>query len=692
MQAPDGVRAQTDVPVIELSNLHITAETAEGTLRILNGVDLDVWAGEAVGLVGESGTGKSMTASALMGLLPTGTVLTEGEVRFHGKAIAQSEQGAFRALRGLHLGMIFQDPTSSLNPLHRIGPQVSEALGLHTGMGARPRARKAVELLHAVGIPDAEKRARDYPHQFSGGMRQRVAGAAAISCDPEVLIADEPTTALDVTVQAEYLDLLERIHQERGSALLFITHDLAVVRRLCDRIAVMYAGRIVESGSTEEIFRSPKHPYTQGLLRCLPEEMIASHRLTPIPGQPPDPLKEWHGCPFAPRCPAHADVCDRGVPALRPVGAARHEVACVRAADLGSENVWVRSEPSGDGSPAVAKAAEPRKAEEKGPTISFDNVVKDFTGRRAVEDVSFTVERGRIVGIVGETGSGKTTCARLALRLMAPTSGRITFRGTDLWKLSGERRKLYRQSVQAVFQDPFGSFNPRIRIFNTVAEPLRELTTLSGTALADRVTECLEMVGLDPGRIASAYPHQLSGGQKQRVAIARAMAPNPDCIILDECLSALDLSIRAQIMTLLLTMQEKTGVGYLLISHDLSVVQYMCDEVIVLYRGRVMEQGPVETVYRDRLHPYTQRLLKDALLEPVAREGQAGQSPEPAPAALSGAAGGSVDRQGCLFRGRCPHVMSRCHTERPALRVLPSGEAVACHLTDSIREPEGVAL
>jgi peptide/nickel transport system ATP-binding protein len=687
-EAQVAAEPEAGLPVAQLSGLYVTVPTAEGTMHVLNGVELTVSAGEAVGLVGESGSGKSMTAFALLGLLPTGAVVSAGDVRIHGTPIAQSEQSRFRRLRGSHLGIIFQDPTSSLNPVHRIGRQVSEPIALHTQMGRQERSQKAVELLTAVGIPDAAKRARDYPHQFSGGMRQRVAGAAAISCDPELLIADEPTTALDVTVQAEYLELLEHIHVERESALLFISHDLAVVRRLCDRIAVMYAGRIVETGTTEELFRSPRHPYTQGLLRCLPEEIASSERLTPIPGQPPDPRREWHGCPFAARCPAHAEACDQGVPALTPVGDGQQQVACVRASSLGPENVWVQAEglTARIGSLAMATAAaEPEADEEAVATLAFEHVVKDFRTRRAVRDVSFAVRKGRSLGIVGETGSGKTTCARLALHLMSPTAGKILFRGRDVSGLSSGQRRVYRQSIQAVFQDPFSSFNPRLRIFDTVAEPLRELTTLGRDAIANRVSECLDMVGLDPVRLTAAYPHQLSGGQRQRVAIARAMTPGPDCIVLDEPLSALDVSIRAQVMNLLLSMQAETGVGYLFIAHDLAAVRYLCDHVVVMYRGQVMEQGPVEVVYRDKAHPYTQRLLQDALLKPAARRGQHGSTVGAGATLTRSSAGGytePADDQGCPFRGRCPLVESRCHTERPLLRALPSGETVACHLVN----------
>jgi len=611
--------AHSTDPLLVLEDLRLSIDTPRGKLSILNGVSLSLQRGRALGLVGESGSGKSMTTNAILGLLPRGAHVDSGRVAFAGQDMVRLDENAKRRLRGDRIGTILQDPTASLNPAIRIGAQVGEPLRIHRSASSAEATAAAVELIGRVGISDPRQRVRQYPHEFSGGMRQRVVGAAAISCSPELLIADEPTTALDVTVQARYLELLADMQRDLGAGLLFVSHDLGVVSRICDDVAVMYAGRVVEIAATRTLFESARHPYTMGLISCLPSITEVGQRLTPIPGNPPDPADPPPGCPFAPRCPAAIDRCRAEVPALTAVSDG-HSVACHRAGEaFAVEHLWPTA--TVDSAVTVTGAA----GEDRVPTLALRGVTKRFVTKRnllggvresfeAVRGVDLEVYPGESVSIVGESGSGKTTCIRMALGLEQPSTGEVLFRGDDMARAGRATMRAFRRGVQAVFQDPFSSLNPRMSIARAVAEPMVELSEgMSRADITRRVEEVLDLVGLEPRRVMDVFPHQLSGGQRQRVAIARALSTRPDCLVLDEPVSALDVSIRVQILNLLRDVQKETGVGILSISHDLGAVKYMSDRVIVMQKGVFVEQGTAEEIYQRPQHAYTRQLLADAV-------------------------------------------------------------------------------
>jgi peptide/nickel transport system ATP-binding protein len=589
--------------------------------------------------------------------------------------------GDLRQVRGRRIGTILQDPLASLNPVHRIARQVAEPLRVHGLMPRGQATARAVEMLGHVGIADPGRRAHDYPHQFSGGMRQRIVGAAAVICSPELLIADEPTTALDVTAQAAYLDLLERLQEETHAGMLFITHDLNVVRRLADRVVVMYGGRIMEAASRDEIFSASRHPYTMGLLNSLPTTATARGELLSIQGSPPDPAALPPGCPFAPRCPAHRSACDESPPSLMAVDPG-HQVACIRAGELlDRSTLWPATRSRAVAATSVSQTASSNGSHplDSRPALALDDVVMDYGsgGRvvRALDQVSLRVGGGASLAIVGESGSGKTTSARLLLGLEKPTAGRATFHGKDILALSRGDQKRYRRAVQAVFQDPFSSLNPRMTIEHIVAEPLRELAE-EGHSQRDRkqrVDAALHDVGLDPTTLAATYPHQLSGGQRQRVAIARAMVVNPGFLILDEPVSSLDVSVRAQVMNLLRDIKAEHGTSFVTISHDLPSVRYLSSEIVVMYRGRVVEVSDTDALFAEPRHPYTRQLLHDALLDEPGRRRKVEQNPATAEEVLQARA------KGCSYFETCPIRMSVCASVKPELVQGRDGRSVACH-------------
>jgi peptide/nickel transport system ATP-binding protein len=532
-----------------------------------------------------------------------------------------------------------------------------------------------------VRISDPERRVHAYPHQMSGGIRQRVAGAIAISCQPSLLIADEPTTSLDVTIQAQYLRLLKEIQRETNLALVFVTHDLGIVAKLCDRVAVMYAGRIVELGRTRDIFNHPRHPYAIGLLNCLPTLRRGREPLTAIEGQPPDLANVPPGCSFAPRCPLAEPRCQQTPPPLEAIDA-DHRVACLRAAETATVRPRAASIASAPtGAPVAAESTADVILEARQLTkhfaLSRGAILSRAVGTvKAVDGVDFILRRGETLGLVGESGCGKTTTARLVLSLERPTSGGVLFRGRDIHTLDRHQRGGYRRAVQAVFQDPYSSLNPRLTIRTTVSEPLTQTEPgLSRAEVGERVAAVLTRVGLRP-RVADDYPHELSGGQRQRVAIARALTTNPECILLDEAVSALDVSIRAQVMNLLRNIQDRLGVSYLFIAHDLAVVKYVSTRIGVMYLGKLVETAAADELYANPLHPYTQVLLNNALpshpddvREEVILRGEV-------PSAIN-------PPSGCRFHPRCPQALPVCSEIEPALQARASGHQVACHLYGS---------
>jgi peptide/nickel transport system ATP-binding protein len=668
--------------LLAVENLAVTFRTGAGPLRAVRGVSFTVERGESLAIVGESGCGKSATALSMLRLVPPPGEVTGG-VKLEGTDLLTLSEDEMRAVRGRRIAMVFQDPMSSLNPVRTVGIQMEGMLRVHLGMGRAAARRRAVELLASVGIPGPERQLRSYPHQLSGGMRQRVMIAIALSCDPEILIADEPTTALDVSIQAQILELLRTVTEARGMSLVMISHDLSVVAGLADRVAVMYAGQIVEEGPTERIFAHPRHPYTRGLLECIPRlDRPRTPRLRAIEGGLPDLHRVPEGCPFADRCALVMDRCRTDAPALEEK-APGQRAAC-----------W--AEVPAPASPAAAAAnghtPAPDAAAEALVRVEDLHVHFRLGGSlpwrprptlRAVDGVTFDVPRGGTLSLVGESGCGKTTTGRALLRLAPVTSGRLLFEGRDLVPLPEEAVRRLRPRLQMIFQDPYGSLDPRMTVGRAVAEPLQVHRGDRGEGVRARVRELLDMVGLPAGS-AQRYPHELSGGQRQRVGVARALALNPSLIVADEPTSALDVSVRAQILNLLRDLQEEHGLTYVFISHDLSVVRHMSERVAVMYLGKVVELAPRDALYADPRHPYTRGLLATVPAPDPARErgrrraAIQGDVPNPA-----------QPPAGCRFNTRCPLAFDRCFAEEPPLAPVGHGHHAACFLADEVARIAG---
>ena len=598
--------------LLEVRGLTVTFPTDEERVAAVRGLDYHVDAGEVVALVGESGAGKSAGAMAVIGLLPEYAEVS-GSVRLHGDELLGLPDKQMSRIRGNRIGTVFQDPMSALTPVYPVGDQIAEAISIHQReLGDRAARARAVELLELVGIAQPEQRARAFPHELSGGERQRVVIAIAIANDPDLLICDEPTTALDVTVQAQILDVLRTARDVTGAGVLIITHDLGVVAQFADRALVMYAGRAVETAPVDELYRDRRMPYTAGLLGSAPSlDAAQGTRLVPIPGAPPSMVSLPPGCPFAPRCPLAVDDCRAEEPALVEVGP-DHRVACIR-----SDEVTGRSAADIYGVPSAPAQTAPTSGSEV--VVRVENLVKTYTltkgavlrrriGEvRAVDGVSFELRQGRTLGIVGESGSGKSTTLHQILELTTPQDGTIEVLGADVADLDRRSRRALRGDLQVVFQDPVASLDPRLPVFDVLAEPLRA-NGFDKAATNDRVAELLTTVGLRH-QDASRYPAEFSGGQKQRIGIARALALQPKILALDEPVSALDVSIQAGIINLLLDLQDRFGLAYLFVSHDLSVVRHLAHDVAVMNRGVIVEQGEAAQVFEHPRDDYTRRLL-----------------------------------------------------------------------------------
>jgi peptide/nickel transport system ATP-binding protein len=722
------------VPLLEVSDLRISIPTESGLIEAVRGVTFSLDARDTLGVVGESGSGKTMLALAAMGLLPESAKVS-GSIRLNGRELLDCTQAEWRSIRGARISMVFQDPMTALNPMYTAGWQVAECLRLHQRMSRSAAWRRAVDLLGEVGLPQPAQLAGRYPHELSGGMRQRVVIAMAIANSPQLIIADEPTTALDVTVQALILETLRTIREQTGAALILISHDLGVIAEVAEQMLVMYAGKVAEIGSAREVFDDPRVPYTSGLLASLPPMGRRTERLAAIPGIPPTGMGYGPGCAFAPRCPLAAEQCAADPPLL-PV-AAGHLAACHfagHAAPAGEpragliRRAW---QPDGEqaanghgvllavggqpppaggqpppagGQPPPADAADPaapapaaRPGEPPagaapapgGVVLTVRDLIKEFRVRgtrirshatvHAVSGISLDLRSGRCLGLVGESGCGKSTVARLLMRLEPPTSGSIKLNGTELTGLNDAAMRPLRRDLQMVFQDPYSSLNPRLSVGEIVGEPL--IVHKIGDRAA-RVRELLVNVGLDPDS-AVRFPGEFSGGQRQRIGIARALALRPHVMILDEPVSALDVSIQASILNLLRDLQREQGLAYLFISHDLAVMRQVADEIAVMHLGVIVEEGPADAVCEQPAHPYTAALLSAV---PV---------PDPAGAharqriLLRGELPSAISPpSGCRFRTRCWKADERCAEQEPPLLQIAGSHRVACHYPETPPAPK----
>jgi peptide/nickel transport system ATP-binding protein len=665
----------TGSAVLEISDLVVEFPTEHGVITAVDRVSLTVEPGQRIGVVGESGSGKSTLALAILGLIEPPGRISQGEMRCGNVDLRRAGEGELRKVRGGTIAMIFQDALGSLNPVMTVAAQLREAILEHQSVTKREADARAIELLREVGVPAPESRVSQYPHEFSGGMRQRVMIAMALACDPAVLIADEPTTALDVTTQASVVDLLARLSDERQMAVIFITHDLGIVAGFAREVLVMYAGAPVEYGSVDEVFASPGHPYTQALMDAVPAASeTRSARLRTIPGSLPPAGTLLPGCRFEPRC-----TLGLGRPrclAERP--AFDIENPALRAACHFTDEARARARSAlPEAAPSAAHAA-------RGELLQVQDLRKTYVGQgsllrrarrlRAVDGISFEIERGESFGLVGESGSGKSTVARLVLGLLASDDGAIRFDGANM---SMKNTRDRRGRMQMVFQDPGDSLNPRMRVEDIVAEPLLLLGRGRGSAQAGRVSELLELVGLDPDH-RRRRPLELSGGQRQRVAIARALATDPALVACDEAVSSLDVSVRAQILNLLRDLQERLGLSYLFISHDLSVVRHVCDRVAVMYAGRFVETASADELFRGPRHPYTLALLSAVPVpDPVVERQRERIRLEGDPPDTS------KPLEGCVFASRCWKVQDICRRVSPPLEELSAGHGSACHFPEN---------
>ena len=687
-------------PLLSVSDLSVTFPSEAGNVKAVRSVSYDVHRGELLGIVGESGSGKSVSSLAVMNLLPPQAQIS-GSVRLDGRELLGQDDDELSRIRGKRIAMVFQDPLSALTPVYTVGDQLAEAVLVHENVSRKAAHDRAVELLALVGIPNPQQRVTAFPHEFSGGMRQRVMIAMAIANDPALIIADEPTTALDVTIQAQIMEVLQKARSVTGAAIVLITHDLGVIAGVADRVAVMYAGTIVETGRVDDVFYRPRMPYTLGLLGSIPRADVRERQpLTPIEGSPPSLVQLPPGCPFTPRCPMRQDICVASEPALLPLAASgeNHCSAChfretIEREQLTSQDLFRPSIAHVAPPVAAARETRPRVLEVAGLVKSYPvtkgAVLRRRVGEvRAVDGISFDIREGETFGLVGESGCGKTTTIMEILNLERPQAGRISVLGKDTATMSRRDKFEIRGELQVVFQDPMASLDPRLPVGDILAEPLRAHGVEPAEA-ARRVRDLLKLVGLQPDHV-NRYPQAFSGGQRQRIGIARALALEPRLLVLDEPVSALDVSIRAGVINLLEQLRDELGLSYLFVAHDLAVVRHIADRIAVMYLGGIVETGDVDEVFERPAHPYTQALLSAIPLPDPVKERQRtrvvlqGDPPSPA-----------NPPSGCRFRTRCPKFANeltdaqrkRCIDDPPPLapRTGSADHLDACHWAEPAR-------
>ena len=667
--------------LLEVTDLRTEISTRDGRVVPVDGVTFSLEQGQILGLVGESGSGKTMTGMSIIRLLPHGASITAGSIKFDGRELTDLDAASLRRLRGADIALISQDPMTSLNPTRTIGSQLREAYRIHTGASFRAANDRAAEVLGLVGMPRPSERLSDFPHQLSGGMRQRVMIAIGLLCEPKLLIADEPTTALDVSIQAQILKLIDNLRARLSMAVMLITHDMGVIAGHADRVAVMYAGRIVEQADTFTLFTDPRHRYTEALFESMPTlELDSAAQLAVIPGAPPKLIGAGSACRFAPRCRFAQDDCRTQDP---PVTEATpgHLHACLHPRE-GTSAAAVK----------IARHEAAEIADADVPLLELTDVSKQFRVRskspfqragavHAVSGVSLTVFPGETLGIVGESGCGKTTMGRMMVGLERPTAGSVIFDGHDVGAMRGAEFRIRRRDLQMMFQDSWAALDPRMPVSSLVAEPLAAQHVGSRSERRAAVAELLDAVGL-PANAGRRYAHEFSGGQRQRIAMARALALHPRIIVADEPVSALDVSVQAQILNLMRELQARYGLTYVVIAHDLSLLKYLADRIGVMYLGRLVELGPSAEVYGAPRHPYTAGLIDSIPLpDPVIQRSKA-----------SGGLGGELPSalnppSGCRFRTRCPLATERCAAETPVLAASADRHAVACHYPLDLAAP-----
>ena len=666
--------------ILEVKNLTYSFNTYGGTVKAVRDVSFSVNKGEILGIVGESGCGKSVTAQSVLRLNPEPPGFSSGgEIIFNGRDLMKLSIKELRKIRGQEIGFIFQDPMTSLNPTMKVGDQIAEVFHARTDISKHEIKDKVLDMMRLVGISDINKRYDQYPHELSGGMKQRIMIAIALVSRPSLIICDEPTTSLDVTIEAQILELLLELRNELDTSIIMITHDLGVIAKICDRVVVMYGGKIVEEGMVDEIFYETAHPYTNGLLNSIARlDMDKDSELTPIDGTPPDLFAPPKGCPFAARCDYCMDVCNEFVPDTYSL-VDSHRVSCHLRHEYAPEVEFKKNKihSSEAGSRAAAHYSELERDNTEQPLITVEGLKRYFkvSGKsvlKAVDDVSLKVFKGETLGLVGESGCGKSTLGRTITGLLNPTQGRVLYKDKDIHALSKEEERIFKQKVQMIFQNPYSSLNPRMTVKEIVGEGMLLHGLTTDALLDDKVEELLNRVGLGKEHI-SRFSHEFSGGQRQRIGIARALSVNPEFIVCDEPVSALDVSIQAQVINMLKNLQEDMGLTYLFIAHDLSVVRYISDRIAVMYMGHIVEEAPTEALFINPVHPYTQLLLSAI---PIADPELTRQKKK---IESKGEVSSPINPgECCLFADRCPHAMEKCFRERPERKRVENHHYTSC--------------